>query len=164
MAKSLQTICYRTDSEMRFRLSFLTIGWLIANCCSCMSFKIVSSAPGENILEEIAFCPNVEEDQGILKPAEPRDEFEKDSTQIFCLIKVRVVSKSLTLRWKWYSPEKKLWKDTGDVVVDSGNKSIDSVSAYDRINPEKDELAQGEWTVAVFINGHLAGRRIFMVI
>jgi len=148
---------------MRIRLSFLTIGWLISNCCSCMSFKIVSSAPGENILENLEFCPSVEEDQGILKPVEPRDEFEKDSTQIFCLIKVRVVSKSLTLRWKWYSPEKKLWKDTGEVVVYSGNKSIDFVSAYDRINPEKDELAQGVWTVAVFINGHLAGRRIFKV-
>jgi hypothetical protein len=149
---------------MSIRLSFLTIGWLIANCCSCMSFKIVSSASGEHILEKIEFCPNVEEDHNVLRPAEPRDEFDKDDNQICCLIKVRVVSKSLTLRWKWYSPEKKLWKDTGEVLVDSGNKSIDVVSAYDRINRETDELAQGVWTVAVFINGYLAGRRIFKVI
>ena len=164
MAKSLQTTCHRADSEMSNRFSFLTIGWLIAICCSCISFKIVSSAPGEHILEKIEFCPNVEENQDVLRPADPRDEFGKDDAQICCLIKVRVVSRSLTLRWRWYSPEKKLWKDTGEVMVDSENKSIDVVSAYDRINRETDELAKGVWTVAVFLNGHLAGRRIFKVI
>jgi len=149
---------------MSIRFSSLAIGGLMAICCACVSFKVGSSTPGEHILEKIEFCPQVEESQEVLRSIEPKDEFGKDDGQICCLIKVRVVPKSLTLRWRWYSPEKKLWRDTGEVMVDSEDKSLEVVSAYDRISREKDEFARGGWTVAVFINGHLAGRRMFKVI
>jgi len=149
---------------MKNRFSILTIGWLIALCGSCVSFKVGSSTPGEHILEKIEFCPSVEESPDVMRSVGPKDEFGQDDRQICCLIKVRVVSKSLTLRWRWYSPEKELWRDTGEVQVNTEGKSIDAVSAYDLISRDTDELAKGAWTVAVFINGHLAGRRAFKII
>jgi len=142
----------------------LAVLWsLLSLSSSCVSFRTATSMPKEPILEKIDFCSAVKEGPDILKAAESIDAFDSDDQRIYCLIKVWIVPGPMTLRWKWYSPERTLWRDTGEVEVALEPKPVSSITAYDRVPTGPGTLAKGTWTVVIFLNGHFAGRRSFQL-
>ena len=83
----------------------LAAGFSLLLCCACITFKLAPPAPAEHLLEKITFCARVEEGPDALEPIGTKDAFNRDDGQVCCLIVVQLGPRTLTLRWKWYSPE-----------------------------------------------------------
>lgn len=130
---------------------------------SCVSFKVRAPSPNDNHLELIEICRGVKETDGILAPQEPCAEFTGGDSPVYCLIRVRNVSGTVELRWKWYAPDGKLSRDTGGVSVSETQMELYSVTAYDVLRADGGTRARGEWTVAVFVNDVLAGLSKFRI-
>ena len=131
---------------------------------SCLSFKVKAPTPEGNHLELFEICRGVTETRETLAPDEPCTEFTEKDSRIYGFIKVRNAAGGIELRWKWYSPDKKLWKDTGEIAVSEGTEGLYSITAYDFLRTDDENIPQGEWTVAVFVNNVLAGRKTFRIV
>jgi len=130
---------------------------------SCISFKIPILPEPENQIEKIVLCEDIRTEDDLLVPVDIRSEFEQGRESIICFIQMRYTSREIALKWKWYSPEGKLLRDTGGIKVNPENMYLDYVTAYDRLRFESlpDE---GDWTVAVFINDNLIATHRFKII
>jgi hypothetical protein len=129
----------------------------------CVSFSIRPPDLPVNQLEEITLCQSVDtsEDPWQLKDISP-SFFLHDGT-LACFVKVRYVEDEIKLRWKWYSPQNLIAKDTGDVTVNTERQYLDEVTAFDifRYIPERDHI--GRWIVVFYIDNTLVGKRTFQI-
>lgn len=69
----------------------------------------------------------------------------------------------IDLRWKWYSPDKKLVRDTGNIVVSKGDRYLAAATAYDRLQLNPEDIAEGQWTVVIFMNDKFIGKKLFQI-
>ena len=77
--------------------------------------------------------------------------------------RLKDIAAKIQLRWKWYSPDKKLVRDTGNIIVSHGERYIEAATAYDmfKLNPE--DIVEGQWIVVIFMNDKFIGRKMFQV-
>jgi len=108
-------------------------------------------------------CAAVEESGALLKPGEPLKEFDPAQNEIICFLRLEEVEERIVLRWKWYSPENKLVKDTGPTDVNPEEKYLAVVTAYDKLDWNPDVDPAGAWTVAVYVAEDLIGRLSFNI-
>jgi hypothetical protein len=163
MEKPVPSILDRADTTMKTRKGLLFFLFVVAVCGSCVSFRIKSPVPGGNRIDRIEICANVEDDGDVLRPVEEKQEFPGTDASVYCFVKIQEITKKTSLRWRWYSPDKKLWRDTGDIIVNSEESYLEFLTAYDLLVAENEKLKQGEWTVIVLIDQHLAGKRKFTI-
>lgn len=130
---------------------------------SCISFKVPILPEPENQVEKIVLCEDIKTEDDLLVPVEIKSEFEQDRESIICFIQMRYTSREIALKWKWYSPDGNLERDTGGIKVNLENKHLDYVTAYDQLSFESPP-AEGDWTVAVFIDDNLIATRRFKII
>ena len=130
---------------------------------SCISFKVPILPEPDNQIEKIVLCEDINSGDDLLTPVEIRSEFEQGTESVICFIQMRYTSREIELRWKWYSPEGQLQRDTGGITVNPENKYLDYITAYDRLRFESPPV-EGDWTVAVFINDNLVSARRFKII
>lgn len=131
---------------------------------SCVSFKIQPPPDPKNQVDTIVLCKRVEQREGLLLPGESIVEFKPGYGPIHCFIRLKNVSKTIRLKWKWYVPEGRLYRETKEVTVNRDSIYLEAVTAYDQIEPKPEELDEGRWTVVVMLNGKLIGRRTFQLI
>lgn len=145
-----------------FVLIFPLLGGLF---CSCISFKISSILPPENQVEFVYMCKKVDDSGTLLKPLDIQSEYTLEDESIICFVRLKDVSQEIHLRWKWYSADKQMARDTGKVMINQDKKYLEVVTAYDRfrLNPMDKEKIEGQWTAVVFLNDKLIGRKIFQV-
>jgi len=129
----------------------------------CISFKVKPPLSPENQVESIQLCKEISEKGNLLKPLKVESEFNLGTDKVICLIRLKDVEKKILLQWKWYSPEKKLLRDTGDIAVNEDEKYLEVVTAYDRFKLNTKDSKEGQWMVVFFINHKLAGRKNFTV-
>lgn len=131
----------------------------------CVSFKVEVLPPTENQVEYICICKDIEESEDLLSPVEVQSEFGSNGNSIICLIRLKEVSREIQLRWKWFSPDKKLVKDSGNIPVNQDEKYLEVVTAYDKLefDSQLNKSIKGQWTVAVFIDDELLGKRLFQI-
>jgi hypothetical protein len=150
---------------MRKDLVSFAVFIMILLCAGCISFKIQSPPPPENELDVIQLCKNIDLSSDLLKPLDNYSEFTLEDQSVLCFVRLKKISSEVRLRWKWYSPDKKLIRDTENVVVNSDNKYLEIVTAYDEleISDELEENHKGEWTVVFTINDVLTAKKSFLV-
>ena len=119
--------------------------------------------PTEDQVEFIYLCKRIDDSGDLLKPLDIQSKFTSKDDHVICFIRLKEIATKIQIRWKWYSPEKKMVRDTGNVVASNDEKYLEAVTAYDmfKINPE-DKIG-GQWTVVVFINDKFVGRKTFQV-
>ncbi len=130
---------------------------------SCVSFKIQPPPEPENQLDTIVLCERVEQKEGLLFPGESFVAFRPGHGPIHCFVRLKNVNQTIRLKWKWYAPEGRLYKETKEVTVNGNSIFLEVVTAYDQIELKPDELDEGWWTVVVMVNGKLIGRRTFQL-
>jgi len=135
--------------------------WAAIHLGSCISFKIAPPPPPENQVEAMVLCKRIGQKEALLFPEEIQAEFIAEGEPVHCFVKLRNVSRLIRLKWKWYVPEGDLYRETDEVVVNREEVYLETVTAYDKIEPAGCEVYEGTWSVVVLIDGALAGRRIF---
>lgn len=148
---------------MKRYLLFTIIFMLWGFMGSCVSFKPDPPLPTEPRIEHIQLCKKIEDSGDLLKPLEIQSEFTSKDDHVFCFIQLKDIPKKISLRWKWYSPNKVMVRDTGDVIVNQDEKYLEAVTAYDKFELIHKDNIEGQWTVVVFVNDKLIEKVIFQV-
>lgn len=143
-------------------LKWIGVFWFLYMTLSCISFKIPVLPEPDNQIEKIVLCGDIKTEDDLLNPVEIKSEFNQDTESVICFIQMRYTSQEIELKWKWYSPDGQLQRDTGGITVNPENKYLDYITAYDRLSFEA-LPAEGEWIVAVFINDNLIAIRQFKI-
>ncbi len=130
---------------------------------SCITFKSEHIFPHDNQVEYIHLCKGVEDSGDLLKPVDIQSDFTSKDDHINCFIKLKDVSIKIRLRWKWYSPDRKMFRDTGDVIVNQDEEYLGVVTAYDMLQLNPEDNSEGQWTVVVLLNDEFIGRKTFQV-
>lgn len=163
MAKPFKTISSGAHSQVRKEILIL----IFASSCiflgSCITFKIKPLPPPEDQVEYVLLCKEVDESGDLISPIAIQSEYTSQDSHIICLIRIKNVSKEIHLMWKWYAPEKKMAKDTGNVVINHEEKYLELVTAYDIFEFNPKENIEGQWRVVVFLNNKLIGRKAFQI-
>jgi len=116
-------------------------------------------------VEYVYLCKKVDDSGTLLKPLDIQSEYTLEDEGIICFVRIKDVSQEIHLRWKWYSTDKQMVRDTGKVMINQDEKYLEVVTAYDRfrLNPKDKEKIEGQWTVVVFLNDKLIARKIFQI-
>ncbi len=128
---------------------------------SCISFKSESLFPSENQVDSIHLCKKIDDSGGLLKPLDIQSEFTSKDDRVICFIRLREIATRIDLRWKWYSPDKKLVRDTGNVIVSQGERYLEAATAYDMFQLNPENISKGQWTVVIFMNNKFIGKKLF---
>ena len=130
---------------------------------NCISFKSGSLFPSENQVESIHLCKKIDDSDGLLKPLDIQSEFTFKDDRVICFIRLKDIATKIDLRWKWYSPDKKLVRDTGNIIVSQGDRYLAAATAYDRFQLNPENIAEGQWTVVIFMNDKFIGKKLFQI-
>lgn len=130
---------------------------------SCISFKVGYLLPSENQVESIHLCKKIDDSGDLLKPLDIQSEFTFKDDRVICLIRLKDIATKIDLRWKWYSPDKKLVRDTGNIIVSQGDRYLAAATAYDMLQLNPENIAEGQWTVVIFMNDKFIGKKLFQI-
>ena len=141
--------------------SVLWLG-LTLGAAACLSFRPAAQAPDFQV-DSLLFCRAVASGGELFTAVEVRDEFGPEDESVVCFVSLKRVSGDTRLRWKWYAPDGRLARDSGQVPVVTQGKYLETVTAFDRFDfgPGAAARPAGQWTAAFFIEDSLAGRRSF---
>lgn len=138
-------------------------GVCILAAAGCISFKIEPRPEPEEIVETFVLCKRVIPDGELLAPADIAADFTADDPEVLSFVKLKNIERTVMLKWKWYAPDERLFKETADVPVNEDKVYLETVTAYDKLDMEREENFRGRWIVVILIDGELAGRRTFFV-
>jgi len=130
---------------------------------ACISFSIRPPDLPDNLLEEMTLGKSVNVSKDPWYVTDISSSFSLQDGSLVCFVKIRYVEQEIRLRWKWYSPQNSVAKDTGDVIVNSDRQYLDEVTAYDTFRFKPESETAGKWIVAFFIDNTLAGKRAFVI-
>jgi hypothetical protein len=130
---------------------------------NCISFKVGYLLPSENQVESIHLCKKIDESGDLLKPLDSQSEFTFKDNRVICFIRLKDIATRIDLRWKWYSPDKKLVRDTGNIIVSQGDRYLAAATAYDMFQLNPENIFEGEWTVVIFMNDKFIGKKLFQI-
>ena len=145
-----------------FVISILVISLIFS--WSCISFRSGSLFPSENQLDSINLCKKIEDSGDLLEPLDIQSEFSSKDDHVICLIRLKDIATQIRLRWRWYSPDKKLVRDTGNIIISQGDRYLAAATAYDRFRLSPENIAEGQWTVVIFMNDKFIGKKLFQVL
>ena len=128
---------------------------------NCISFKSGSLFPSENQVESIHLCKKIDDSSDLLKPLDIQSEFTLKDDRVICFIKLKEIATKIVLRWKWYSPDNKLVRDTGNIIVSQGDRYLEAATAYDMFQLNPENISEGQWTVVIFMNDKFIGKKLF---
>lgn len=130
---------------------------------SCISFKVGYLLPSKNQVESIHLCKKIDDSGDLLKALDIQSEFTCKDDRVICFIRLKDIATKIDLRWKWYSPDKKLVRDTGNIIVSQGDRYLAVATAYDRFQLNPENIAEGQWTVVIFMNDKFIGKKLFQI-
>lgn len=151
---------------MRRYFSFLILLVLVVSLgsiLSCISLKVKPLFPTENKVEYIHLCKGINDSSDLLKPVDIQSEFTLKDDKVICFIQLKDIAEKVQLRWKWYSPEKEMFRDTGNVIVNQDERYLEVVTAYDMLKLDPEDSIEGQWTVVFFINNKFIEKKTFRV-
>lgn len=130
---------------------------------NCISFKVGYLFPSGNQVESIHLCKKMDDSSDLLKPLDIQSDFTFKDDRVICFIRLKDIGTKIDLRWKWYSPDKKLVRDTGNILVSQGDRYLAVATAYDRLQLNPENIAEGQWTVVIFMNDKFIGKKLFQI-
>jgi hypothetical protein len=129
----------------------------------CISFKAGYILPAENQVEAVHLCQKIDDSGDLLKPLDIKSEFTVDDGSVICFIRLKDIAARIYLRWKWYSPDKKLVRDTGNIIVNQRESYLEAATAYDMFQLSPGDILEGQWTVVIFMNDKFIGKKLFQI-
>lgn len=140
----------------------ISLSWLGA--AACVTFRPAVQPPGLEV-ESLVVCRNAALSGGLHVAEGAARTFGVDIPSLFALAALRDIDRKIALRFKWYAPDGVLARDSGPMPVDPGEKYLDKVTAFDRLDfaPGRVEPREGAWTVALFLNETLADQTSFNI-
>jgi hypothetical protein len=135
----------------------LTLFW------NCISFKTGYLLSAENQVESIHLCNKIDDNGDLLKPLDIKSEFTLDDGSVICFIRLKDIATRIYLRWKWYSPDKKLARDTGNIIVNQRESHLEAATAYDMFQLSPEDILEGQWTVVVLMNDKFVGKKLLQI-
>jgi len=142
-------------------ISFLVIS--LSFLWNCISFKTGYLLPSENQVESIHLCKKIDDSGDLLKALDIQSEFTFKDDRVICFIRLKDIATKIDLRWKWYSPAKKLVRDTGNIIASQGDRYLAAATAYDMLQLNPENIAEGQWTVVIFMNDKFIGKKLFQI-
>jgi hypothetical protein len=161
VAKFVQTVFRGIDTEMKIKAIVIFCLGIILCVWGCVSFKIDPLPEPEQLVETFVLCKRVLPDGELLTPVDITADFVLDDPGVFCFVELRNVGQAMTLKWKWYAPDGILFKETSDVPVNLNEAYLETVTAYDKLDIQREESFEGRWVVVIMVSGRLAGRLTF---
>lgn len=148
---------------MKKYLAISVLVILLSFFWNCISFKVGYLFPSGNQVESIHICKKIDDSGDLLKPLDIQSEFTFKDDRIICFIRLKDLATRIDLRWKWYSPDKKLVRDTGNVIASQGDRYLAAATAYDMLQLNPENIAEGQWTVVIFMNDKFIGKKLFQI-
>jgi hypothetical protein len=142
---------------------FFSLG-LLVGMPGCISFKVEPLSAPPQVLHEVILCREIDESKELLEPGDAWTEFRANRDPVFCFLHLKEVAQKVVLKWKWYSPDKKIFKESEEAVINSEEIYLEAITAYDRIDPDVLAGRQGMWSVSIFLNDVLLTRLSFKVV
>jgi hypothetical protein len=137
---------------------------LIVSLSGCISFKIDSLPDPARVVKQVTLSRAIDESRELLEPGQIASEFKAGSDTVYCFVHIEEVAKRFSLRWKWYTPENVLFKESQEAVINQEETYLEAVTAYDRITPESRPELYGQWSVAIFVDEVLLTRLFFRLV
>jgi hypothetical protein len=129
----------------------------------CISFQVAPSPAPETFSVEIFLCKKIDDTGELYQPLDITSEFAPDGQDIICFVRMKNIRKAIRLKWKWYDPDLKLFKETKDMIINAEEEILETISAIDRINVPAESKSEGQWTVVVIKDREFVGRKTFEV-
>ncbi len=136
----------------------------VVSFSGCISFKIEPLPEPARVVKQVTLSREVDESLELLVPGQETSEFKAGSDTVYCLVHLEEVAQSFSLRWKWYTPDNLLFKESQEAVINQEETYLEAVTAYDRIMPESRTELYGQWSVAVFVDEVLLTRLFFRIV
>ncbi|MBM3296252.1 MAG: hypothetical protein FJY83_01495 [Candidatus Aminicenantes bacterium] len=140
----------------------IALAWLGA--AACVNFRPAVQPPGLEV-ESLVVCRNAAFSGGLHVAEGAARTFGLDIPSLFALASLRDIDRGIALRFKWYAPDGVLARDSGPMPVDPGEKYLDKVTAFDRLDfaPGRIEPREGAWTVVLFLDETPADQTSFNI-
>ncbi len=145
-----------------FKNSFFI--FLLLGAAACVTFRPAARASGPEV-ETFITCRAVAAAGGLHVPESAGDTFGADIESVYALVKLSDVGLDTWLRWRWYSPDGRLARDSGRIAVATQGRLLEAVTAFDRLDLAADPAARpaGVWTVVLFVEETLAEQTVFTI-
>jgi len=150
---------------MRKAVVFILTLYLGLCAAGCISFRIIPSFPLEGYVETVVLCSEVDESGELLVPTEIKSEYSSGDESVYCFIELKNVSRRIQMRWKWYSPDRAMSRDSENVVINREEQYLETLTAYDEflLDVRDKEKLVGRWTVVILVDDKLVASREFLI-
>jgi hypothetical protein len=129
----------------------------------CLSFKVVPSPAPEDIAFEIMTCKKIDPSGELYRPVETTSQFRAADKEVICFVRLRNIRKAVRLKWKWYGPDQRLFRESKEVLINANEDILETISAFDRLTIPAKDKSEGQWIVTVFMDRELIARTAFSV-
>jgi hypothetical protein len=149
---------YKVAMKRVVRTAALTVAALTAAGCLRIMPRDRTEPPAAAIHRHV-LCSAVEVRGDWAEPGLDTTSFQIGRDEAaHSFLELRELRGCHALQWKWYGPARRLYRSSDPVAVGAEGQTFARYIAWDRLRLDSD-CERGLWTVAVFVDGRLAGSR-----
>ena len=121
---------------------------------ACISLKIPAVFPGGDRVDRMVICSSVAFDKGLYEPRDITSDFRLRDGRVICHVRLNDVGRELRLRWRWYDPGGRLFRDTGDLLVNIEERFLSVLTVTDILELAEgwDDDTLGRWTIVFSVD------------
>jgi len=129
---------------------------------ACVNLKIdVPDDPGWGV-GYFVVSNHLDADNDFENPV-PAKTLRTDDPQVYAIIKILKIEKSVRISWAWYGPDRILAKRSADTEVNTGSRFLEYFVIWDSLGKSFYENKKGNWTVAVTADGKFLMKKDFVI-
>lgn len=83
------------------------------------------------------------------------ETLEISADPVYCVLKVRHITRRLRLQWRWYGPDRRLYKTSLPLEVNAKGVYLAHFIAWDELPPADFTARPGHWTVVVTVDDEM---------
>lgn len=131
----------------------------------CLTITPKPAPEPESRVAGLELCAGVRRAVDLFEPVAARSVFKVGTESVYGFVRMTDISGEIRLRWKWYSPDGRRVRDSGDVAANSEGQYLEILTAFDRLDLAAPDAAPaaGTWQVVFFLDGNLAAKRSFVL-
>lgn len=149
------------------RFAFVIALMIVTLVAACATFNFKIPQPNNPVLLYAKFCKGIiyGENPSEVEPLEEGKSFSFDEGEVWLLICLSHLEGHHTMQWKWYTPDKSLFADTGEFTLNPDGEfhRLATIWDYISIKGMTAEKALGKWTVAIFMDSKLIATSHFLI-
>jgi len=150
---------------MRVRPFLILAAAVCAGWAACVTITPKPPPEPERRLAGLEICAGIRRAGDVFEAVDPRPAFTIGTESLYAFVRIADIPGEVRLRWKWYAPDGRLIRDSGDVAANEQGQYLEVLTAFDRLDLEGPGTAPpaGTWQVVFLLDGSLAVRRTFLL-